>query len=85
MLILVVDGRGSVIVEAVVVVEVEVEVVAVVIATVGAALAVAVIPMVISQHSVHTFNPESHLHFLKANPVSRKTYWGTFAMSMMIP
>ena len=82
-LILVVDGRGSVIVEAVVVVEVEV--VAVVIATVGAALAVAVIPMVISQHSVHTFNPESHLQFLKANPVSRKTYWGTFAMSMMIP
>ena len=81
-LILVVGGSGSVIVEAVVVVEVEV--VAVVIATVAAAVAVAVIPVVISGIPRILSIPNLTFIFLKVNPVSRKTYWGTFAMSMMI-
>ena len=75
MLILVVDGSGSVIVEAVVVVVVEV-VVAVVIATVAAAVAVSVIPMVTSGIPCILSIPNLAFIFLKVNPVSRKTYIG---------
>ena len=73
-LILVVDGSGSVIVEAVVVVEVEV--VAVVIATVAAAVAVSVIPMVTSGIPCILSIPNLTFIFLKVNPVSPKTYIG---------